>query len=104
MLQCQAEQFPRVGHAHFSQDNQRLSDVHRLRLQAVRLLRLWLEARHYHRYRTRRYRRLGLALLRTGNRAVFQSDLASKVDNFAKLLANRREFPPLAHETRKNLY
>ena len=27
MLQCQAEQFPRVGHAHFSQDNQHLSDV-----------------------------------------------------------------------------
>jgi len=27
MLQCHAEQFPRVGHAHFSQDHQRLSDV-----------------------------------------------------------------------------
>jgi hypothetical protein len=27
MLQCQAEQFPRVGHAQFSEDNQRLSDV-----------------------------------------------------------------------------
>ena len=35
-----------------------------LRLQAIRLLRLRLATRHHHRYRTHRYRRLGLALLR----------------------------------------
>ena len=44
--------------------------VLRLRLQAIRLLRLWLETWHHHRYRTR----LGLALLRAEKPQLGRAD------------------------------
>jgi hypothetical protein len=43
----------------------------------IRLLRLRMETRHHHRYRTHRYRRLGLALLRRSCKAQLERPLDS---------------------------